>query len=132
MAEFLFSALKHVWPYYVLALLVAEVLLLTKERKGLVLEICLTLAISIALSIVIHVQGHNSWASENRPVLLAFVDFLSLAMPLVVFVVANQFLARIRSTVKKHAALFLMVLLTMFVWPLWSLYVACASGLDCL
>ena len=132
MEEFLVGSLKNAWPYYMLAFVVCELLLLLKERKGLVLEIILGLIICIALTTQGQYQSHSAWAAENRPVLLAAVNFLSVLLPFVIFVVANQFLVNIRSNGKKHAILIAVVLVTMFNWPLWVLYVTCATGLDCL
>ena len=132
MEEFLVGSLKNTWPYFLLAFVVCELLLLTRERKGLVLEIILGLIICITFTVQGQYQSHSVWAAENRPVLLATANLLSVLMPLVVFVVANQFLVNIQSTRKKHAILIAVVLVTMFVWPLWIMYVTCATGLDCL
>lgn len=132
MQEFLFSSVKHTLPYYLLATLLGEALLFVKERKGLVLEIAVAAFICIALTTLAQLQSDSSWAAQNRQVLLAVVNFLSVLMPLAVLVVANQLLVRIRKTIIKHASLLVVVLITMFIWPLWVLYVTCATGLDCL
>tara|TARA_R110002096_G_scaffold323848_6_gene517992 strand:- start:1048 stop:1446 length:399 start_codon:yes stop_codon:yes gene_type:complete len=132
MEEFLIGSFKNAWPYYLLAFTVAELLLFLKERKGLVTEIIVASVICIALTVLGQYQSHSSWAAENRPVLLALVNFLSILMPLIVFVAANQFLVKIQHAVQKHTTLLVVALATMFVWPLWALYVTCASGLDCL
>ena len=132
MEEFLIGSFKNSWPYYLLAFAVAELLLFLKERKGLFSEIIVAFVIGIALTILAQYQSHSSWAAENRPVLLASANFLSILMPLIVFVAANQFLVKIRHAVRQHAALLIVAFVTMFVWPLWGLYVTCASGLDCL
>lgn len=132
MEELLVGSLKNAWPYYILAFVVSEALLFIKERKGLVLEVILAFVICVALTIQGQHESHSSWAAESRPVLLAVVNFLSILMPLIVFVGANQYLVRIRNTIQKHVSLIGVVLATMFIWPLWALYVTCASGLDCL
>ncbi|WP_321529259.1 hypothetical protein [Sedimenticola selenatireducens] len=132
MEEFLIGSFKNSWAYYLLAFAVAELLLFLKERKGLVPEIIVASVICIALTVQGQYQSHSSWAAENRPVLLALVNFLSIVMPLFVFVAVNELLVKIRKAVQKHIALLVVVLATMFVWPLWALYVTCASGLDCL
>jgi len=132
MEEFLIASIKNMFPYYLLAFLAGELLLFFKETKGLVLEIVVAVTICIALTLLGQFQNHGSWIAENRPVLLAAVNFLSILMPLTLFVAANQFLGRIRKTVLKHASLLVVVLITMVIWPFWALYVTCASGLDCL
>lgn len=119
-------------PYYLLAILLSEALLFAKERKGLVLEIAVAAFICIALTTLAQFQSDSSWAAENRPVLLAVVNFLSVLMPFAVLVVANQLLVRIQKTTIKHTSLLVVVLITMFIWPSWVLYVTCVTGLDCL
>jgi len=132
MEEFLIGSFKNVWTYYLLALVVAESLLLLKERKGFVPEIILALVLCIVLTFQGQYQSHSSWTAKNRPVLLACVNFLSILMPLIVFVAVNQFLVKIRNSFLKHVVLLVVMLATMFIWPLWALFVTCATGLDCL
>ncbi len=132
MEEFLLSSIKPMLPFYLLAFVLAELLLFAKERKGLSLEILIAASAGLILTVLGQFQNHNAWAAENRPVLLAVVNFLSALMPLFVFVVANQFLVRVKENTQKHVGLLIIVLVTMFIWPLCALYVTCATGLDCL
>jgi hypothetical protein len=132
MEEFLLSSIKPMLPFYLLAFVLAEMLLFVKERKGLLLEILIAAGAGLILAVLGQFQGHSAWAAENRPVLLALVNFLSALMPLFVFVVANQFLVRVKENTQKHVGLLIIVLVTMFIWPLWALYVTCVTGLDCL
>lgn len=132
MEEFLLSSIKPMLPFYLLAFVLAELLLLAKERRGLSLEILIAVSVGLILTVLGQFQVHSAWAADNRPILLAMVNFLSALMPLFVFVVANQFLARVKEKTQKHVGLLSIVLVTMFIWPLWALYVTCATGLDCL
>ena len=132
MDEFLLSSIKPMLPFYLLAFVLAELLLFAKERKGLLFEILITANVGLILTVLGQFQGHSEWAAENRPVVLAAVNFLTALLPLIVFVVANQFLVRVTGNAQKHVGLLIIVLFTMFVWPLWALYVTCATGLDCL
>lgn len=132
MDEFLIGSFKSIWPYFLLAFAVAELLLFLMKRKGLFSEIIVAFVACIALTVLAQYQSHSSWAAENRPVLLALANFLSILMPLIIFVAANQFLVKIRHAVQQHATLLVVTFITMFVWPLGALYVTCATGLDCL
>ena len=132
MEEFLVSSIKPMLPFYLLAFVLAEVLLFLRERKGLLLEIFVAASVGLVLTALGQFQSHSAWAANNRPVLLAAVNLLSASMPLIVFVVANQFLVRVKETKQKHFGLLVIVLVTMFIWPLWALYVTCATGLDCI
>lgn len=130
--DLLLGPIKHMLPYFMLAFLVCELLLFVKERKGLTFEIIVAIVLLFLSTLQGQFESHSSWAAENRPVLLAVVNSLIVLMPLAVFVAANQFLARIQNILLRHASLFGIVLLTVLVLPMWSLYVTCASGLDCL
>jgi hypothetical protein len=132
MEEFLTTSFKHLLPYYILALVVSELLLFLKEKKGLGFEVIVASILCILLTVLAQFQTHSSWALENRPALLAFVNLLSILMPIATFTIANQFVTRIEPTPMKHMALLGTVLVTMFIWPLWALFVTCASGLDCI
>lgn len=132
MDEFLISSLEHAWPYYVMAFVVAELLLIIKERVGVIFELVSAIAICVFLTWAAQYQNHNSWALQNKPGLLAMVNFLSIFMPLAVFVLANHFLVLIQKTGLKHLTLLGVVIVTTFVWPIWALVVVCSSGLDCL
>ncbi len=132
MEEFLTSSSKQMWPYYLLAFVVGELLLVLRQKKGLALEIIVASGICFLLTVQGHYQAHNTWAMENRPVLLAVVNLLSILMPITALVITNQYLLLINSTAMKHFSLLVVVLITMFIWPLWALYITCASGLDCL
>ena len=131
MDEFLTSSVVHMLPYYLLAFVVGELLLLLKERRGLLPEIILALILCVVITILGQFQMH-SWAAEHRPMLLATVNFLIVMLPVILFVGANQYIVRISNFAFKHGALLAIVVVTMFFWPLWALYVTCASGLDCL
>jgi len=132
MDEFLTSSAKHILPYYFLAFAAGELLLLLKEKRGLWAEIILALSFSGALAVFLQLVNSSSWAAEQRPIMLAVVNSLTALLPAVVLVGANQYIARIKQLAIKHSALFGVTIVTMFFWPLWALYVTCASGLDCL
>ena len=132
MEEFLTTSFKHMLPYYILALVVSEILLFLKEKKGLGFEIIVASVLCLIFTVLAQFQTHSSWALENRPALLAVVNLLSVLMPIATFTIANQFVTRIETIPMKHIALLGTVFVTMFIWPLWALFVTCASGLDCL
>lgn len=132
MKDFLIDILRSTWPYYILAFVVAEALLFVKEKRGLFPEIIFALFICILLTILTQYQSHSASAAEHRPILLSLVNFLSILTPLTVLVLANQLIPKMRNAVQKHFALLIVVTATMFIWPLWALYLTCASGLDCL
>lgn len=113
-----------------LAFLFAELLLLAKEKKGLPLE--LLLAAGVVIALMIYDQLDNSGAANNKPVLTAIVNFLTISMPILVFLVANQFITKITNTINKHLCILLVVISTMILWQSWAVFVICASGLDCL
>lgn len=120
------------WPYYILAFAIGELLLYMRETKTLFLEISIAFAITIAFTALGQHLGLNSGSAANRPLLLAAVNFSSIFMPLAIFVVANQLLIRIKGITLKHVSLMAVTLVTVFFWPAWALYITCASGLDCM
>ena len=131
MGEFLASSIEHMLPYYLLAFVVGEALLWLREKRGLRVEILAAAGVCVVLTTLSWFVS-PSWSAENRPVLLAIVLLLSITAPVGVLVIANQYLIRIRNLAIKHTALSSVVVVTMFLWPLWALSVTCASGLDCL
>ena len=132
MASFLVSSISHLWPYYFLALFVGEVLLFLRERNGLFQEIAGAVILSLLLLIISLFQIPSFGDSADRSWLMALVNLLSILLPISVIVIANKYLSKIHEPVKKHVGLVCVISITMFVWPLWSLSITCASGLDCL
>ena len=65
MDDFLVGSVKHNWPYYLLALVVCELLLLVRGKRGLRLEIIVAFAICVVWTINGQIQERTSWAAEN-------------------------------------------------------------------
>ena len=78
MEEFLLDSTQVMLPVCVAALLVAELLLLLKEKRGLGLEIAVATSLCLALTLVAQFQPYSFWAADNRPALLLMVNFLSI------------------------------------------------------
>ena len=120
-------------PFYLMALVIGELLLLLREKKGLVIEISVALLASVVVTVLAQYQENSKWAAENRPVLLAVVNFISILIVPVVMVLANQYLIKIKNKLLvKHLFLIGAITITMLLWPIWALIITCSSGLDCL
>ena len=132
MTEYLVSSLLNMWPYYLLGLIVAEVLFFIREQRGLRSELFIAFVILCGLTTLGYFQAHNSWVLNNKPISFMLVNVLSILVPLVIFVIVNQYLVHLNKTVIKHIWIFVTTTSTISLWPLFALYLTCASGLDCL
>ena len=132
MEEIILGPIKYIWPYYILAFFLAEILLLIKERKSLYAELVAAFVFVVVLTGISLFADYNSWSFKNRPILLVVVIIIQFLTPVVITVFSIQFISKIKSLLVKHFTLFTVIIITMLFWPLWSLYVICASGLDCI
>lgn len=132
MGELLVGAAKQAWPIYLLAVVMAEAMLHLRERLGMRAVSVASAVLLIALKILSFFGEQNTWAREQRPLLLNVVNFISILGPVVAVVWLVWLVARVRSAALRHATLIGSVLVIMSVWPVWALLITCGSGLDCL
>ncbi len=102
MEQYIISSAKHMWPFYILLLVVSELLLYAKQKKGVKLEIMISMVIIFLLVAHGQYELYKVQSTSNQYALRATVDFLSLLMPLSILIMANQFIVKVQNMVARH------------------------------
>ena len=110
-------------------IVVCELLLIVREKKGVYLEIIIVLLISLVITIT---YEPTDWVRENKYIESLIANFFSLLLPLAIIVGANEFLIRIKNNIVKHITVIALALVVSFVGFYWGLYLICSLGVDCL
>ena len=132
MVSFLISTIEHTWPLYLLTFAAGEMFLNLREKKGLKAELVAACVLVFILTALGNYQEHNAFSKENQYWLLTIVNAVSIFMPTAALVMGIQFFIKFTRGTSKHVAIALLSIMTMFLWPMWVLFVTCSSGLDCL
>jgi hypothetical protein len=116
---------------FVIGLIVGELYLLYVRKQGLWVRLAyfaLALAVSLAGWYLIQPP---TLAQTLQPVKYTGFLLFVLAIPLAVFAVGLQLIARLKATMLQQLLLTVGALAIALVWPLSALYLHCAVGLGC-
>jgi hypothetical protein len=119
------------WPELLIAVVVAESLLLLNKRFGFRVALLLALLVSVLLAAGSYYAAPEvSYNREHRPLLYFAVGFLALLASAVVLLVAAWVAGKQRPFLSQTLAVVAAVCVTL-AFPRWVLMVACGTGLDC-
>jgi hypothetical protein len=131
MLESLIDSMRHAWPFYLIALAGAELILYMWTTRGWRYVLPAAGIMFVLLLFVSH-GASSAWDRDNQLAKLLVVNAINLAVPMALLVLAVFFAKKVSSPPARHVVLAVAVFFVMFLSPLGALMVVCSSGLDCL
>jgi len=117
--------------HFLIIIVTFEILLLIKEKIGIIAEIIVSFIILILLAWLLHCD-FSDFLIEEKPLSVIFYTIICPGIPILLIVIGNQSFAKIESVRVKHICLLFFSVLGAFISPSSFLLLSCHLGLGCI